>query len=196
MLTQPDNLINFKEIMDSGKTILLDLSNLGPETKGIIGTYLLSFLYSNLLHRSNTESEQRIPFSIYCDEAHKLTTDTLEDIIAESRKFGVSLVLAHQYLSQFTKSQQDALMSMGSTMIFNVDLSDARFLVKDLRGKIDASEIAELERGSAIARLGTKILKIKTPKPLKIQKKIFYNEIIQNSRKLYCISVKELEKKK
>lgn len=96
MLTQPDNYINFNEIMDSGKILLIDLSNVSPDTRRILGCFLLSFLHNTSLARNKLDPENRKPFSIYCDEAHKLTTDTLEDIITESRKFGVNLTLAHQ----------------------------------------------------------------------------------------------------
>ena len=102
-------------------------------------------------------------------------------MIIESRKFGVNLTLAHQYLSQFNNSQRDALLSVGTTIIFNVDLFDARFFTKDLQGKVDAKDIANLETGEAIARIGTEIVKIKTAPPIAIPQKNYMDKIITNS---------------
>jgi hypothetical protein len=74
---------------------------------------------------------------------------------------------------------------MGTTIIFNVDLSDARFFTKDLQGKVDANDIATLETGEAIARVGTEIIKMKTLQPISIPPKTFKDEIIQNSLEKY-----------
>ena len=185
MLTQSDNLIDFQSIMDNEKIILLDLSNIGSDSRKILGGYLLSFLHNHSLARSKNAAWQRKPFNIYCDEAHIITTDTLEEMIIESRKFGVNLTLAHQYLNQFNTSQRDALLSMGTTIIFNVDLSDARFFTKDLQDKVDSIDIATLETGEAIARIGTEIIKMKTPPPIAIPPRNFKDEIIKNSYKNY-----------
>lgn len=192
MLTQPENRLNFTKIMNSGKILLLDLSNLGPDTRRIIGCFLLSFMYSTLLARNKKDPDNRRLFNIFCDEAHKLTTDALEDILAEARKFGVSLTLAHQYLSQFNQSQRDALSSVGSTIIFNVDINDARYLIKDLQGKVEPKDLATLETGEAIARIGTKVIKIKTPLPKTIPVRNSSVEIIERSRKTYCLPANQI----
>jgi hypothetical protein len=194
MLTQSDNLIDFQNIMDNEKIILLDLSNIGSDSRRILGSYLLSFLHNHSLARSKKVAWKRKPFNIYCDEAHIITTDTLEEMIIESRKFGVNLTLAHQYLNQFSISQRDALLSMGTTIIFNVDLSDARFFTKDLQAKVDAKDIATLETGEAVARIGTEIIKMKTPPPISIPPRSFKDEIIQNSYEKYYRKTKLVRK--
>jgi hypothetical protein len=194
MLTQSDNLIDFQNILDESKILLLDLSNIGSDSRRILGSYLLSFLHNHYLARSKKAAWERKPFSIYCDEAHIITTDTLEEMVIESRKFGVNLTLAHQYLNQFNTSQRDALLSMGTTIIFNVDLSDARFFTKDLQGKVDANDIATLETGEAIARIGTEIIKMKTPPPISIPPKTFKDEIIQNSFEKYYRKISLVKK--
>ena len=163
MLTQSENRLDFNEIMESQKILLLDLSNLGMDSRGILGCFLLAFLYNTCLFRNKIDPAKRKEFSIYCDEAHKLTTDTLEDMIVESRKFGVNLTLAHQFLKQFKPSQRDALSSMGSTIIFNIDVIDARHLAKDLQNKVAPEVLSTLKTGEAIARIHTDIIKITPP---------------------------------
>jgi len=71
-------------------------------------------------------------------------------------------VQAHQYLRQFDQSTRDGILTAGSTIIFNVDMNDARYLCKDLQGLVEPEKLATFEIGDAIARIGTDIVKIKT----------------------------------
>ena len=192
MLSQPESRIDFREIMESEKILLLDLSGLGPHTRGVMGCFLLAFLYNTAISRSRIDPDDRKTFSIYCDEAHKLTTDTLEDMLAECRKFGIKLTLAHQFLSQFQKSKVDALTTVGTTIIFNVDIADANYLVKDLQGKVEPGDLAKLKKGEAIVRIDTDIIKISTPKPKKIPESSYRQEIIRKSREQYCAKAEEI----
>jgi hypothetical protein len=186
MLTQPENRLDFEAVLNEERILLLDLSNLGPDTKGILGCFLLAFLHNTALSRSRIAPEKRKNFSIYCDEAYKMTTDTLENMIAESRKFGISLTLAHQFLNQFKSVQRDALSSVGTTIIFNVDIADAHYLKKDLQGKVEATDLATLKTGEAIARIETDIVKIKTPEPPHLSETDCGDEIVNRSRQNYC----------
>ena len=88
-------------------------------------------------------------------------------------------------LSQFNYSQRDALLSVGTTIIFNVDIADAQYLVKDLQDKVKPKDLAKLETGQAIARIGTDIIKISTPKPKQIPCNSFKAKIVQRSHELY-----------
>ncbi len=185
MLSQPDSFLDFQEIMESQRILLVNLSKLGPDVQGILGCFMLSLLHLAALSRSRLDPDERKKFHIYCDEAHKLATGSLEDTLAETRKFGVSLFLSHQFMRQFQEAQRDALSSVGSTIIFNVDIADAQYLMKALRGKVEPQDLFELEQGQAIARIGTKIVKISTPKPLETPKINFKEQIIQQSRERY-----------
>jgi len=121
-------------------------------------------------------------------------TDSLEDLIVETRKYAVSLTLSHQYLSQFGQKKTDAFSSVGSTIIFNVDSKDARYLTKDLRGQVKVDDITSLEIGNAIARIGTDIVRLKTRPPLLVPSPNFRNRIIEESRRRYYKPVHEVQK--
>ena len=119
-------------------------------------------------------------------------TDALEDLIAETRKYSVSLTLAHQYISQFGSRKTDALSSVGSTIIFNIDKKDAQSLSKDLRNLVRLEDLITLEIGEAIARIGTEIVRIKTPKPFKIPTENNRDRIIEASRERYYKPANEI----
>ena len=194
MLSQPDSLFNFRDIMDEGMIFLANLSTIGSKSREILGCFMLSLLHLTALSRSDTPQAERKQFHIYCDEAHRFMTDALEDLIAETRKYSVSLTLAHQYISQFGSRKTDALASVGSTIIFNIDKKDAQSLSKDLRNLVRLEDLISLEIGEAIARIGTEIVRIKTPKPLKIPLKNHRERIIDISRERYYKPAVEIRK--
>ncbi|NQU74928.1 MAG: type IV secretion system DNA-binding domain-containing protein [Planctomycetes bacterium] len=194
MLSQSDSFFNLRDIMDTGKILLVDISNVGPEVLEILGCFLLSLLHITALGRRGSPTEAFLPFHIYCDEAHRFLTDAVEDMIAETRKFNVSLTLAHQYLSQFGTRQADALLSVGSTVIFNVDTKDARYLRKDLQDKVEIEDLITLEIGRAIARIDNQVVRVKTHYPLEIPDNHCRERIIAQSRARYCKPVKEVQR--
>jgi len=128
MLSQSDTSFDLFDVMNSCKVLLVDLSGIGPGVRDILGCFILSLLHLNALRRSS--AEDAAPFHVYCDEAHHFVTDAIEDLIAETRKFNVSLTLAHQYLRQFALQKCDALTTVGSTVLFRLDMHDAQYLLK------------------------------------------------------------------
>ena len=195
MLSQPQSAFNFRRIMDDGMIFLADLSsNLGTEVKQVIGGFIVAIMYITALSRSDMPREKRRPFHIFIDEAPKFVTDTLEEIIAETRKFGVSLTLAHQFLRQFDIKKVDALGTVGTTIVFNVDSKDAGHLSKNFKKKAEVNDFIDLEQGEAIVRCGTEIVKVKTLEPLKEPEKNFKDRIIAESRKKYCMPAAEVRR--
>jgi hypothetical protein len=192
MLSQPESLFNFRDIMDRGMILLVNLSGVGSMVRSILGCFILSLMHLTALSRSSVARDDRKQFHIHCDEAHRFMTDSLEDLIAETRKYKVSLSLAHQYMSQFGKRKTDAFSSVGSTIIFNVDSRDAGYLVKDLQKKVKVEDLVSLEVGEAIARIGTEIVRFKTHPPLPIPKRHFKERIVQESRRKYCRPASEV----
>jgi len=194
MLSQPESRFNFRQIMDEGMILLVNLSNVGTMVRGVLGCFMLSLLHLAALSRSRIPIEHRKQFHIHCDEAHRFITDALEDLIAETRKYGVSLSLAHQYMSQFGKRKTDAFSSVGSTIIYNVDTKDAHYLAKDLRGLVEAKDIISLDKYEAIVRIGMEIVKMKTLPPLKVSENNFKSSIIEESRKKYYKAAHEVRR--
>ena len=186
MLSQSESALDFRDVMDSGKILLVDLSNIGPEVRDILGCLVLSLLHATALGRGSTPSDQRRPFHVYCDEGHRFLTDAMADLIAETRRFAVSLTVAHQYMSQFSPRKGDALSSVGSTIIFNVETNDALHLRKGLRDLVYLEDLLTLDVGQAVARIGTDVVRVATHLPLDIPEENCRDLIIAQSRAKYC----------
>ncbi len=185
MLSQPENRFNFRQIMDEGKILLIDLSNMGINVRQVLGCFMLSIFHLNALSRRDIPIDERKQFHIYCDEAQNFLTDSIETIIAETRKYRVSLNLANQYLSQLQVTIRDALSTVGTAIIYRVDKRDADYLAKDLQGKIKPADLVSLGIGEAFARVGTEIVRIKTRLPLEAPSLSFRNRIIEESHRKY-----------
>jgi DNA helicase HerA-like ATPase len=192
MLSQPRSLFTLRQVMDDGLILLANLSTIGSEVREILGSFLLSLLHLTALGRSDVPAERRRAFHIHCDEAHRFVSGAFEDLIAETRKFGVSLTLAHQHMGQFQEHRSDAITSVGTTIIFNVNTRDAHLLTRDLRGLVEAERLISLEVGEAIARIGTEVVHLHTPAPRLIQESNSRDRIIAESRRRFCRSVAEV----
>jgi Helicase HerA, central domain len=194
MLSQPESRIDLGEIMAKRQVLLADLSAVGSQTRDVLGGFLLSLLHQTALSRAEMAVEERLPFYIHCDEAPRFVTDALEDVLVEARKFEVGLTLAHQYLSQFSRSQVDAICSVGSTLIMKVDARDARFLLKDLMGKATIEDLTTLEPREVIARMGGEVVRFRTDPRRDVQERNSRDLIIRNTHDRYCRPAAEVRR--
>lgn len=102
------------EAMDERRIILVDLS------KGSLGepaSRLLAFLHLNRVWQAALRRNTAAPFTVMVDEAHSVTAGALTSMLSEGRKFGVSVVLAHQYLGQLDDDLRPAVDGNVATTI-------------------------------------------------------------------------------
>jgi len=187
MLSQPESLIDLRQIMDEGMILLVDLSDLGDEVREILGSLILASLFMSALGRSRTTSEKAMPFSVFIDGSHLyVSPDTIENIIMQGRRFGINLCLAHQYLKQFQTERTDVLSTVGCTIVGRLDKDDSLFFANALQGKIEPEEIMALGRFEMIARIGSEIVRFKTLPPPAPRDGCNGGEIVEESRRRYC----------
>jgi hypothetical protein len=161
-LSQPENRFHFRRMMDEGQILIVDLANLGSEARDTVGSLVLSLIYQAAMSRSTLPLAKRRVFHVYVDEAHRFLGGGIEDSIAETRKYGVNLNLASQYMSQYTREQSDALGVVGTTIVFNVLNKDAVILSKQLGEDVMPEDLGDLSIGDAIARIGTETVRLHT----------------------------------
>ena len=194
MFSQPDNCFNFKDIMDSGKIFLVNFSNIDTTLKRVLGCFMISLFHLNALNRSSVPTSERKSFHLHLDEGHNFINDSIENIINETRKYGLSLNIANQYKNQFNNIQlSDALATIGSSILFNCNMNDAKYYFKDLQDKVTIKDLVSLKKGEAIARIGVDIVKINTLPPISAPEKNYRKEIIERSRGKYCKPTQEVK---
>ena len=114
---------DLKGLLDDSKCVLMNLSQglLGEDGSRILGVFVLAELTTMALQREDIPEAERTPVFVYLDEMQVFLTDRLSKMLSEGRKYGVSLILAHQYLSQFSEKNRevrDAVLSNCNIRIF------------------------------------------------------------------------------
>jgi hypothetical protein len=192
MLSQPESRFMLHQVMEEQRILIVNLSMIGPEQRNMLGRFMLSLLHITTLTRSRIPPELRKPFNIYGDESQRLTTDSIEEMFVEMRKYKVSMTVAHHFLAQFPKKQMDALFGTGATIIFRVDAGDAGILSKNLMGKIAPEELTSLADGTAVAHIGPVVVRIATPVPREIPESNCRDRIVALSRERYYLPANQV----
>lgn len=151
---QQRSAFNFKDIMDNRKIFLVNLSKgrLGDVNANLIGLVLVGKILMNALARDLSTTPP--PFYLYLDEFQNISTDTISVILSEARKFGLSLTVAHQFISQLYPKIRDAVFgNVGSMAVFRVGPDDADFLAKQLAPVFTASDVLRIPNFSAYVRI-------------------------------------------
>jgi hypothetical protein len=110
MLTGPST-INFRAILDGQQILLVNLPKgvIGEGVSALLGAFIVAHLQKAALSRN--EALARPPFYLYLDEFQNYTTDNIKDILSESRKYNLSLIMAHQYLDQLSPALLSAVLN-------------------------------------------------------------------------------------
>lgn len=123
--------VDFREIMDEGRILIVNLSKgkLGDDASRLLGALLTSMLSATAMERATVDADVRRPFILMMDEAQNFLSDAMASILSESRKFGLGLVFSHQYLDQLTPAvRASALGNAGTTVAFATSGDDAEVL--------------------------------------------------------------------
>lgn len=135
IFSTPANDLDFSEILDSGKILLVNLSKgaLGDEPARLLGGLLVTGLQQAALARASRPPAERRDFFLYVDEFQNFTVASFESILAESAKYRLNLTLANQNLGQLGSSLERAIFGNCSTLVsFQVSASDATSLRKEM----------------------------------------------------------------
>jgi hypothetical protein len=98
----------------------------------LLGSLIITKIELAALARANVPEEKRRDFYLYIDEFHTFTTSSFADMLPESRKLRLCLILAHQFLDQIDKKFTSAIFGNAGTMIsFRVAARDAEYLTKE-----------------------------------------------------------------
>lgn len=128
-----DAKLNFREVLDKRLILLVNLPKgiLGESPSALLAAFIVAHIQKAALSR--TDVSVRPPFYLYLDEFQNYTTDNIQDILSESRKYALSLVLAHQYLDQLSSDLRSAVLNTAGTLVcFRVGYQDAYQLAKEI----------------------------------------------------------------
>jgi len=122
---------NIMALMDQGKILIANLSKgmIGEDGSALLGALLVTKIHLVALSRANVAEPDRHGFYLYVDEVHNFLTLSFADILSEARKYGLNLILAHQYGAQLDKRIQSAILgNIGPLIAFRLGPEDAELL--------------------------------------------------------------------
>jgi hypothetical protein len=145
MLCHPSSL-NFAPLIKEQKIVLINLS--GDEVSTEAGSLATLFL-SNFFTASQTL--KALPdgapprFYVYLDEAQRVMSGAVIQMLSEVRKFGLSVTLTHQFLGQLKSEIVSGILgNVGTLLVFEVGNEDARTLAPYFEPEIERGQLVNL----------------------------------------------------
>ncbi|MEA2007406.1 MAG: type IV secretion system DNA-binding domain-containing protein [Patescibacteria group bacterium] len=156
IIAQQKSTIDFRAVMDEGKILLVNLSKgkIGEINSHLLGMVIVGKLLMAALSRVDMDEKERKDFYLYIDEFQNFTTDSISQILAEARKYRLSLIIAHQFIGQLSEGISKAVFgNVGSLCSFRVGSEDAVMLEKQFAPTFDDSDLINADNYNCFTKL-------------------------------------------
>lgn len=202
IVCQRNSKLNFREIMDERKILLVKLSQgmIGIENSHLLGTLFVTKLHQIALSRQ--DANERPFFAVYIDEFHNFIVPSIEAILSGIRKYNISLTLSHQEFRQLQSRNSEVASSVLSNcytrICFRLGDADADRFAGGFT-EFDARSLQNLGIGEAICRIerAEYDFNLKTrlrPEIESEQAELVRTEVQKHSRQVYAASTAEIER--
>ena len=144
---QKENTFDLRKVMDEGKILIVNLSKgkVGEDNSALLGAMMVTKIMLAALSRANIPESEREPFYLYVDEFHNFLTLSFANILTESRKYNLDLVLAHQYIEQLDEKITAAVFgNVGTIISFRVGAEDAKYLAREFQPVFEDADLVNL----------------------------------------------------
>ena len=169
IVAQEKSAFNFREVMDSQKILLINLSKgrLGEMNSSFIGLILVGKLLMAALSRADSAEEKRKDFYLYIDEFQNVTTDSIATILSEARKYRLNLTIAHQFIGQLKEEIKKAVFgNVGSISCFRIGSDDAEFMAKQFKPHFTEEDLLQIDNYNCYLKM---LMSGETSRPFNIR---------------------------
>ncbi len=149
IIGQSKSAFNFRQVMDDGKILLINLSKgkLGEENSSFLGLVLIPKILVAAMSRQEMPEEHRRDFFLYVDEFQNFATPDFATILSEARKYHLNLTVANQFIGQMEEEVKNAVFgNVGSLITFRVGVTDASYLQREYQPIFSESDLINIER--------------------------------------------------
>ncbi len=149
IIGQSQSAFNFRQVMDEGKILLVNLSKgkLGEEDAKFLGLILVPKILTAAMSRQDVPLEQRKDFYLYVDEFQNYATEDFAVILSEARKYRLNLIVANQFVAQIEEEVKNAVFgNVGSVVTFRVGVPDANFLQHEFTPVFTETDLTNIEK--------------------------------------------------
>lgn len=135
MLGAQENRLNFRRLIDEGKTLIFDLGRCEPKTRKLLGCLIVTGIEQAIMSRKDVSESARRPFYLFMDEFQNFAATTgsnepMERIFSEARKYKGYMHVAHQTLSQLNERLLAGVDQVGIKVTFQVGRKDSEVLAR------------------------------------------------------------------
>jgi CxxC-x17-CxxC domain-containing protein len=203
IIGQQHSTIDMRKIMDSKKIFIINLSKgrVGEESSRLLGALLITKLQLAAMSRVDIPEKERNDFILYIDEFQNFSTDSFATILSEARKYRLSLVLAHQYITQMEENVRDAVFgNVGTMLTFRVGADDAEYLEREFTPEFMVQDLVNLPKQHIFVKLAidgvtSRPFSAETLPPVPHLNMSFREQIIDFSRINYGTQIKLVEER-
>jgi hypothetical protein len=156
IIAQQHSAFNFREIMDTKKILLVNLSKgrIGDLNANLLGLVIVGKFTMAALSRADSFGKDLPPFYLHIDEFQNFATPSIATILSEARKYKLSLTVAHQFIAQLTDEIKNAVFgNVGSMVSFRIGADDAEFLEKQFAPAFTAADLMRVDNYNAFVKL-------------------------------------------
>lgn len=149
IIGQSYSAFNFREVMDEGKILLINLAKgrIGEENSAFLGLILVPKILVAAMSRQDIPESERRDFNLYVDEFQNFATPDFATILSEARKYHLNLIVANQFIGQIDEEVKNAVFgNVGTMMSFRVGVQDANFLQHEFSPTFSESDLTNVER--------------------------------------------------
>jgi hypothetical protein len=146
--------MDFRELMDESRILIVDLSGIGRDAAHFIGALVMTGLDLAAHARAGKPASERPPFLVVADEFHTYLTRSFVSLLSEGRKFGVCAALAHQHAAQLDPEVRAAILGNAGTLAaFTLSAEDAETIAPEFEPELVAADLIRLRRHHLALRL-------------------------------------------
>ena len=148
-LGSTDNRLSFRELIDSGRSLIINLALPHHDARHLFGCLLTVGMESAALARADNLTN-RVPHHLVIDEFSQFMAQSetaLTRMLSETRKYGLFCVMAHQNWTQASERLKGALQNVGIEMILKSGRMDAEYSARIL-GSVDPMKVKHIVEDS------------------------------------------------
>jgi hypothetical protein len=149
IIGQSQSSFSFREVMDQGKILFMNLSKgeLGEENSSFLGLIMVPRILMAAMSRADTPEEQRRDFFLYVDEFQNFATPDFAQILSEARKFRLALCVGNQFIGQVDEEVKNSIFgNIGTLMCYRVGVSDANYLAREFAPTFSEDDLLNIEK--------------------------------------------------
>lgn len=149
IIGQSYSSFNFRQVMDEGKILLVNLSKgkIGEENSNFLGLILVPKILIAAMSRQDVPQEKRRDFFLYVDEFQNFATPDFAQILSEARKYRLNLIVANQFVGQMEEEVKNAIFgNVGTVAAFRVGVTDANYLQHEFQPTFTEADLINIDR--------------------------------------------------